>query len=337
MSFIKRLLRAYGHSTDPGPDAERRLLARLTAEDPNLEPTRALLRALPEPGPFAEARVRSRVKNSLVAPRPSRRPALTWAGAGVVATLTLITWLAWPQARPPQPIAVAIDTAGADIKLAPDVALHAEGRGHAGGTETAPLIEWEEGRVSVEVTPDQGIDLIVRTPEATVRVIGTGFTVERSALGTTVDVRHGRVQVDCVVGTTHQLSANASVECAPTRPAALLGRARAQASRGDSADVVLATLDSANQPGTPDAIRGELLAFRVETLNSAGRSDAALAAARQYLAEGHSPRRAEVRRIAAAILLKAGGCKAALPLLRDAVAEGGEASDQAALLACDAR
>lgn len=330
MSLVKQLLQLYARRTEPPPGAEERVRALVQRDT---EISRTLLRSLPEPDAWAETRVRSRVQAAFATPRPALRPALTRAGLGAAVALAItLGWLSWP--RPAPPIAVAIDTVSADYRLGPDVALHAEGRGHAGGTERAPLVEWEEGLLSVEVTPGAGIDLVVRTPEATVRVIGTGFTVERSALGTSVSVRHGEVQVDCVVGSQHRLGAEASVECAPTRPAGLLARARAQAARGDAPQVVLATLDSASQPGTPAAILGEILALRIEVLRGSGAKEEALQAAMEYLERGYAPRRAEVRHIAAALLLERGGCRAALPLLREAVAEADEPEDRAALSAC---
>ena len=348
MNFIKRLLSAYARSADPSPEAEarlrERLLARAQSPDAERAHSRALLRALPAADPWAEKRLERRVRATVEAPRSARRPALVLTGAGAlaaaIALLVAPRWSDPPEALPPAAIALLIDTSGRgaeDIPLAPEVALHVEGRGHAGGTEQAPLIEWEEGQLSVEVTPDRGVDLVVRTPEAVVTVVGTGFTVDRGALGTRVSVRHGKVQVDCAVGSSHLLGADASVECAPTRPAALLGRARAQAARGDDADAVLSTLDAATRSDTPAPVAGEVLALRVEVLRAAGRSAEALESARAYLAAGHTPRRAEIRHIAASILLDQGGCRAAYPLLAEAVAEGGDAADLAALAACKGR
>ena len=350
MRLIARLLSAYARSTEPRKETEERLRARVLADAPNPDAERAhsrdLLRALPTPDPWAETRLKNRVRATIEAPATARRPVFLIAGASALAgALALTVALSWPSPKeetPSAPIALVIDTAGQDashqdIALAPEVALHAVGRGHAGGTEQAPLIEWEEGQLSVEVTPERGVNLVVRTPEAVVTVVGTGFTVDRGALGTSVSVRHGKVQVDCVVGSSHLLGADASVECAPTRPAALLGRARAQAARGDSADVVLETLDLAAQPDAPAPVSGEILALRVEVLRAAGRTPEALQVARQYLSEGHTPRRAEIRHIAASILFDQGGCKAAHALLAEAVAEGGDAADQAALSACEGR
>ena len=92
-----------------------------------------------------------------------------------------------------------------------------------------------------------------------------------------------------------------------------------------------------SQPDAPAPVSGEILALRVEVLRAAGRTPEALQVARQYLSEGHTPRRAEIRHIAASILFDQGGCKAAHALLAEAVAEGGDAADQAALSACEGR
>jgi len=300
-----------------------------------MNPTDPLLRELKrasEPDDAALTRVERRVRASLHH-RRAHRPALLGLAAGAAVAATALTLAL----RLPSPIDLTIETSTvAAIPLAPDVALEATGRGHATGDERAPRLRWEEGTLSVEVTPDRGVDLEITTDEAIIRVVGTGFSVERGALGTSVSVRHGRVAVQCLAGGSSLLTENLAVECPPTRPSGLLARARAQAARGDAPDAVLATLKRADRPEDPPALAGEILAFQVDVLRNAGRDDEALVAARRYLDAGYAPRRPEIRRIASATLYARGGCDAALPLLREAVAEGGDAEDVQALSACEA-
>lgn len=300
-----------------------------------MSPTDPLISALrdrSEPDDAALTRVERRVRSSLHIQRAHRlRPAWLAVTVATAASALILIY------RSPSPIDLNIETSTTTaIPLARDVALEAAGRGHATGDERAPRLRWDEGTLGVEVTPNRGVDLEITTDEAIIRVIGTGFSVDRGALGTAVAVRHGRVSVDCIAGGSSILTQGQSVECAPTRPSGLLARARAQAARGDAPDVVLATLSQADRPDDPPALAGEIVALQVDVLRNAGRDDEALAAARRYLDAGYTPRRPEIRRIASAILYAHGGCSEALPLLRQAVSEGGDAEDAQALSACEA-
>ncbi|MDW8364108.1 MAG: FecR family protein, partial [Myxococcales bacterium] len=62
-------------------------------------------------------------------------------------------------------------------------------------------VELSAGRIDVEFHPTlAGAGLSVRTDEATVRVVGTRFVVERDASGTRVAVLEGRVRVEQLNG-----------------------------------------------------------------------------------------------------------------------------------------
>lgn len=329
------------------PTSPFQLLSRLLGRDTPVEPevddaqlTRAWLRALPEPEGRGAERVRRRVRASLAAPEPSRLPLLI--PPALLAAASLALWVGWRAMQPPAPavaLDIAIETASdhSAMAVAPDVSMTANGRGQMFGTTRSPRLHWEEGKVELEITPNKGVDLVVSTDEGTARVVGTGFSVERTPFGTTVAVTHGRVAVDCSAGPSALLTAGEALECVHTRPSALLGRARAQVQRGDSAKEVLATLDLATRADNPEALAGEILAMRVTVQYRAGQTDDAITTARRYLDEGHAPRRQEVRRIATAALLDQAGCPAAMELLEQAVAEGGTPEDSAALAACQAQ
>lgn len=299
--------------------------------------TRDLLRNLPEPDDRAATRVRRRVRATLAERAEPRRGWVPWTLAGACAAAAVALVVLRPP--PPQPLdlEIASEQASQAITLSEHVRLAAQGRGHAAGTDRAPRVQWDQGSLSVDVDPGQGVDLMVSTDEATVRVVGTSFVVERSALGTQVSVQRGVVQVNCASGSESRLTAGDGVECVPVRPPTLLGRARALSARGDPPEAVLEALDAAERPDNPAALAGEILALRVDTLRHAGRDAEALAAAQRYLDAGYTPRRQEVRRIAASLSFARGGCAEALPLLREAAADGGAPEDTQALAACEAR
>jgi hypothetical protein len=176
----------------------------------------------------------------------------------------------------------------------PRVDVSYVGRGEVTGTNRNPVIFWEVGRLTTCLTPGRGMHLVVETPDGRAEVHGTCFQVERDALGTRVTVTEGRVEVTCAGGTPGMLDPGASRECRPTRPAALLARARALKDRGDN-DGALATLDDALARSTAgDPARGEILALAFDLRVARDELPAALEAARTYLAEEYEPRRADM-------------------------------------------
>mgnify|MGYP003327532486 FL=1 len=159
-----------------------------------------LLSTLGTPSPAAVARVRARLDESTRSSvSVGRLAGIAVATAAIAAAALLaLQHVMIPPPAAPAPVAVALDApSGWAVHTAvPDVGLSFEGVGTIGGTEDAPRIAWESGTLNVEVTPEKGVRLAVATAEAEVRVVGTGFTVQRDRLGTRVQVRHGRVEVD---------------------------------------------------------------------------------------------------------------------------------------------
>ena len=94
------------------------------------------------------------------------------------------------------------------------------------GTERSPHIVWHSGK-SIDVDPQAGLAVTVETTDGTSRVLGTVFRVDRSALGTTVDVSRGQVEVNCKDQSSHRLVSGNRALCMPTSAAGMLGRARA--------------------------------------------------------------------------------------------------------------
>lgn len=216
------------------------------------------------------------------------------------------------------------------------VALNFDGEGHLGGTEQAPVIAWEQGTISVSVTPHQGVDLRVTTPEATVEVVGTVFAVGRAHHATRIDVSHGTVRVTCADGAPIAVTAGQHRTCLPADLSSLLLRVSelTQTSapadeRMDSVDAALARADGADMA----SIRAELLAHRARALSDAGRTDEALADAEAYLATREDARRAELSAFVARARYERVGC-AAEPELERATAASPLGAEALTLAAC---
>lgn len=281
---------------------------------------RRLLAGLPPAAPGAVARVRARVQAE-ARPRPS---------AGRLVAVATITSLAAglglfltgralePAPKPPVAVAAALETTGGWVVhgAVPNVSLSYQGTGAIEGTSDAPRIRWETGTLNVDVTSGRGIQLAVETREAVVRVVGTGFTVDRDALGTRVDVRHGRVEVDCGEELTRVLDAGDTVTCLPRSAAGLLGRARALQAEGAAPAAVLEAIERglALADG-PAAVRDELTASRIRVLFDLGRNAEVLDAARSYLGSGAATRKGDVETLAANAAIALGGCATAAPWL----------------------
>lgn len=324
---VRRFVRQFVLETAAAPAALARVGDRLSVHVRAAEASRELLAALPAPRVGGERRVQARLASL-------RRPALRSPFFGVLASAAFgaaITFgLMWLTTGEPTPSALAGDLAAEAWRAdAPTehVGLRYQGTGRVAGTSRAPIIEWSAGLLEVEVEPDRGIDLSVHTPEAEIRVIGTGFSVGRDALGTSVTVAHGRVAVDCGDGSNAVLRAGASHICFPTRAGGLLGRAQGLADRGAAPAEVLQAADRGLAAGAEGAIRAELSLLRVRSLLALGRAVEARAGAESWLAGGDPSRRLEMRHIAAREALLAGGCDAALPHLESLAAAGANAPE----------
>jgi len=212
------------------------------------------------------------------------------------------------------------------------VTYQLEGEGERIGREAFVL---REGRVDVEVVPERGVDLTVSTDEATVRVVGTVFSVSREAWATEVEVARGEVAVTCVGASERRLRAGQRHRCLPDDLPTLLLRASHLAQDRAPLAVRLETLDRAAPfvPSDSDPAAGELLAHRVRALQDAGRLDDALATAERYLEAGHEARRVALLGFVARRRYDAAGC-AAQTLLERAVAEGGPGPEALLLASC---
>jgi hypothetical protein len=269
--------------------------------------------------PDAMQRLAARMR----APRP--RPAPRWitgvaAGLAAAAALAFSLW--------PDPALDPVLPATGARALGSFVSVTLDGQGSARGTRRDLTVDWHQGRIAVEVEPDQGVSLRVLTEEAAVRVVGTGFSVHRSALGTEVSVRHGRVAVDCVDGPSASLGAEEAITCLPVTAAGALGRARALEGTV-SAAALLVELDRAlSRPDVAGAVASELQAMRTSALLREDRSDEALQAAEAALKMGAPTRALELHRVAARLRLRNNDCSGALAhllALRDADALGEDA------------
>jgi ferric-dicitrate binding protein FerR (iron transport regulator) len=278
-------------------DAIARVQARLESHS-----TQPQLRRLPGVRPGAEARVRARLAGDR---RPVWQPALALAAA---ALLAVGVWGALPD---PDPLPVDQPLAAAPVTLGAFVALTPGGQGRALGTEAAPRIEWEQGTLNVEVTPDQGVDLKIQTREALVEVVGTGFDVDRSRLGTRVDVDHGAVRVTCTGQAPQTLTDGQSHLCLPTTAAASLDRARAL-SETDGA-LALAETRRGQAMDADVTVRSELQLLELELLLAQGDTALALDVARDMLGT-ESLHQTQVRELAAKLALTIEGCDAATTL-----------------------
>lgn len=306
MTDLDHLLRRARDATEPTPEAVARVKARLAqaveeaAEADVRDPSSAelLLRGVGAPTPASIGLVQGRLQRTLRRRAWLRRSGWAAITMAVAASALFVTWHQAPPPVAPEPdppIAMTLgQPATGSAKPTKDVALSWSGGGDLTGTAHSPRIHWERGRLDVEVRPQAGVGLVVDTREARVSVIGTGFTVDRSPLGTDVVVSHGIVAVDCADGTSKRLTAGEQVLCLPNDLGGLLARARAlhdsHAGPADELDAV----DRALSLGGPTAIRGELLARRIRLLLDLGRAEDATATAHQYLDEGHLPRKAEI-------------------------------------------
>lgn len=332
------------------PDDPRTRLEALPGNEDELRQTaeaRALLRKLPAISHGAHLRVGSAVRRSLRAERASRSR-LTWvlAPAGVVASAAVLALGVWCGVRlaQPQPVplseSLASDEVWQSASVANGVSLSFEGTGAVSGDSLHPRIAWDRGVVNVEVTPGLGIDLRVGTREADVRVVGTGFSVRRDALGTEVKVVHGRVEVVCSGADPVFVDPGQTQDCLPTSAAGLLGRARAiEASGAGADDVLAATAAGLARAGAEDAaVRDELTVMQIHQLLRAGRLEDGGVVADAYLASPSAARRLDVVRMVAAARLEHEGCAGAMDLLDAAAsAPGHDEGDLAVRDGCRAR
>lgn len=300
-----------------------------SSEGPNYRAPLAAFREASALDPVALARIRARLERP---PRPRSSGWLVGACAGgLVAAVSAMVWMpsvgrAW-MSTSPQPVSVPLGTTANELALTPDVVAAVEGEGKVEGDTKNLHVRWESGRISLEVTPEQGVDLEVTTDEGVIHVVGTGFDVVRDALGTAVRVRHGRVRVDCANGGSVRLDGGQEHTCLPRTASGMLGRARALQDRGAPSAEVLGAVDGGLTLAGPGPVRDELRFLELSGLLAAGRPDAARPVAAELLAVPGNPRRIEVTRIALALAVLQPDCPAARPLADALVAAGQDSGD----------
>ncbi len=305
---MKHPLRQFGDDTRATGNAVGRVEARLTPQFAEPARVRSRLAAVPTASTAAATRVLARLRTrSHVAPS-HRRPLLL----GTLLAAAVMLWTVQPA---PAPLNAALSaTTWQTVNPTEQVALTFLGDGTLSGSTTTPRIEWRAGTLRAEVQPNQGVQLSVRTREATVHVLGTGFSVERGALGTTVRVSHGRVSVICDAGEAAVLGAGSQQVCAPTTSAALLGRARALSALGAPPEDVLGAVELGLGAGPTVPVREELQVARTESLGALGRWDEAYQVATTALGENPTARRQDLLHLQARAAGATQGCPAAAPL-----------------------
>ena len=293
-----------------------------------MDDVRQALEQLGEPDLEAVDRIYARYKTTRALEPRRRRRRIAGGAVALAAAVTLTTlWATSEEA--PRSLEVASPVTPVAHQWGSNVQFEAVGQGTLEGTDSEAVLAWTTGTVEVEVTPQTDTQLSVVTEEARVDVIGTVFQVRRDALGSTVGVDRGKVQVACTEGQTLELTAGMRHTCLPVTAAGLLGRADALIDAGRH-DELLDTLDRGIGLGS-GPVKGELLVRRMQHNSRSGAVDAVLSDATEYLAND-SGRLVEVQRMAAYTAAKR-GCSEALPWLEQ-LQVGGSAADLVFLGEC---
>ncbi|MCB9742433.1 MAG: hypothetical protein H6740_07535 [Alphaproteobacteria bacterium] len=257
--------------------------------------------------------VEEAVRRALSAPpNPWPRRALVAGGALLVG---LVAWLLGPTPPPPA-LALSSPDAPSVLSLGEGVALELQGEGETFAEDGRMVLRWQVGRLSLR---GQGaswpIDAI--TTEGQLSIERGDFTLERDALGSRFRVDTGEARLRCQGQAERALSAGERAECLPVSAAGWRARAQALHEAGQGPEAVLGALDAGLAlEGSPEVLRAELEAARVQPLLDAGREAEALAAAERYLEQPGRPRTQALRRVAANVALRAGDCARALPHLQ---------------------
>ena len=306
MNKRRWLLHIFERAHEPSPQAEARLDRAILESIPDGRVSRSLLSALDAPSHLQEQRLVANLtaipeaaprRSGLVLGMPASRVAL-FGSAALGLTLALGHAL-WDQ---PEPLATTLEVQEQPADLAPFPGVHLaynSGYGELGGTTRSPSIQWIAGKLEVEVEPDRGIQLAVLTEEATVRVIGTRFTVEREDAQTVVGVERGKVEVTCSDGERVQLTAGQRHQCASLSPSKLALRALRLRERGaDPAEVLAVVERGLERAQQGDAAWSRLSVLSMQAAVDLDQRDRAQAQALSYLDAGHARLRDEVLRLA---------------------------------------
>jgi len=296
--------------SDPRIDRLRTRLAEDVLDPPALK---AVLKQLPGAPSHAVGRVRRRLD------QPERAPDRLWRPVPVLglglATVAMAAVASWPAAPLPLDRTFTSGEESVVADLPQGLHIQASGDGTLGGTQVAPSLQWTRGRLDVAVDEDQGLDLMLRTREATVRTRAGRVEVERDRAGTRVRVGQGAVAVACGQDSEHTLLAGDQVECWPTTATGLLGRAELQATQEAPLSARQATLDAAAGLPAEAAVAAGLGLAQVELHLAADEPVAALDAARATLALDPPVHATALQQVAAALALTEEGCEGARPHL----------------------
>ncbi len=243
-----------------------------------------------------------------------------WQGLGLAAGLAAAAGVAAVLSvppPPPQPLSMELAESGPGrtVALLDGVTLQVAGAGRVGGTTRHPVLDWSAGALMVDVRPGAVDGLEVSTAEGAVRITGTAFSVERSALGTTVSVARGAVEVVCTDGPVQSLAPTDTTTCLPTSAGGLLGRAHALEDAGAPPGVVAETLAAAAALGPTGGLAQEICLSRALALRSAGRSPAARTVAEACLRTPGGARRQQLLLLVVELAIDSGSCAGLDPVI----------------------
>ena len=282
-------------------------------------------------------RVRNNVLNRVEAMRLSR---LAWFRYGFIgltaaaAAIVLVMAGRWvmPTAQPdlsPQPL--VSDAVFTDHEIHAGVWARYQGTGTQHGDQ--PLITWQIGVLVLSVDPEARVDVTIQTQEAEVRVVGTVLTVDRDALGTSVRVAHGRVEVTCSGEATVVVPGGQTEVCLPRTAAGMLGRAEALERDGATSDRVHAAINRGLKMAQ-GPIEGELRAFRIQHLIKLGQTKEALKRIDEYHESGTTLRRRQVLAAGVDLAMNRGDCRTATRYLEPLLIEERTVHSLTALAQC---
>ncbi len=307
MNKRRWLLYVFERAYEPTRQAEERLQRSIHDKVPDGRASRALLAQLEAPDTLSEQRLVARIVD--IPSAEPRRSAMPWgltagrlalACTGVAGLAIAVVF--GPGDTTPEQLDTHLVQQAEPIDLAPMPGVrlaYQGGYGELGGTTRSPEIDWISGELAVEVEPNRGIQLSVHTQEATVRVVGTRFTVNREDAHTVVAVQRGKVEVTCADGEQVMLTNYQQHACESRSPSRLVFRAARLRDRGAAPDKVLGVVERGlGLAAEGEAAWSHLQVLRMLTLADMGDEAQALEAATSYLDAEHARRRDEVLRLA---------------------------------------
>lgn len=240
------------------------------------------------------ARLRARAR----ATAPPRRRRWIVAVAAAVAAVVAARQLA------PGPRDVDLGEQRGWRTVADGVQLGADGDGV---WTSEGLVAWHAGTLDVEVDPAAGTALTVRTADASIRVVGTRFLVDRGPFGTEVTVARGRVEVTCTDGRFEALQAGEHAVCMADAAGAL-GYVLGGRAPGEIVAIATRGLGLAGSA----AVHDELRAARIDAWLTLGEPARAFEDAGAL--RGRSP---AVQAVRQRLVAASSGCAEAVPLLQE--------------------